>query len=594
MSSRFASTCLTLVSAFMLSACSQQEVTPIAPTWLNSTPIGLRDNWKIANNPKHEGVWLAYYQDKNSLYLRPPQGQPRMLVDGASGAAPSGLALALSRSDVLGVMWRDKVPSKGLFLKQGESAPLEVGSEGFDTEPLARFDLKPSYLGEQNLGWHVLWYGERVIPESNTKYNLYYRHVDTQGKAGATERLMPGYYPQWIVTASNDVAVFSWDNSQTPPTISMRVRDAQSAQFDAAKAIATTTASITPVFRAFQLGSNWFVTWVDQRGQDQSDFLVRGMWSSDKGLTWKPFDIPSILGFDIAAIDVAHDAASGHAVMSLSGTWRFKDPAAMNTFYLLHSSDNGENWSEPKIIRDAAANANSRTENARVYFGETPGSTWVVWEDWRDVRGRLYFSYSKDFGTTWSHSNLPLAGQPDGNNLIAFNRENSYRDPKGLHIVAENVPSDAGVDKRVFSYHLSAQALEQSITAKKVHNPTEEALKARVSAYRKALAESNYDASYTFNDPFMRAAWPAVSYKQRLGIIKYKPEVIIDKVQINGKFADVSLRVRAFVPEFEMGGKKQSAPEREVEINERWVFVDGTWFREYHEEGSELKFTRYR
>jgi hypothetical protein len=585
---------LVIASSLTLIACSQDNAPKTQTTWLTPTPIGLRDDWKIANNTKENGAWVAYYQGKSSLFLKSPQGQPQMLVDGASGAAPSGLALALNQANTPATMWRDKVPSKGLYLKQGESAPLEIGVEGFDTEPLARFDLKADLAGSTPQGWHVLWYGERFVPESNSKYNLYYRHIDAQGTPGTTQRLMPGFYPQWIVGANNEVAVFSWDNTQKPPQVLMRLRDAKDGQFTASKVIATTTPDIPPLFRAFRLADRWFVTWIDQQGESSTDFLLRGMWSDDHGANWKGFDFPTIRGFDIADVRIAHDAGSKHAIMSISGTWRIKDPSASNAFYIAHSADNGATWSEPKIIRDAQAARTSRAEAAQVFFGDEPGSTWVVWEDWRDVRGRLYFSYSENYGESWLHSNLPLAGQPDGNNLIAFNREVSYRDSKGLHLVAENVTSDAGQEKRVFSLPLDTHVIDASAKAKPVSQLSESSLRSRIETYWKFMSEGNFDASYALFDPFMRAAWPAVLYKQRLGIIKYKPEIIIDRVDINGNFADIDLRVRAFVPEFEMAGKKQGAPEREVEIRERWVFIDGNWFREYFEEGSNLRFTRYR
>jgi len=594
MHKRLASSCLIFVSALTLLACSQDNSTTPTAEWLTTTPIGLRDEWVISGIPAQSGAWTAFYQGKSTLFLQPPQGDARMIVDGASGAAPSGLALAVNSANTSATMWRDKVPSKGLYFKQGEAAPIEIGVEGFDSEPLARFDIKADTANSAQQGWHVLWYGERFIPEANSKYNIYYRHIDAQGKPGETQRLMPGFYPQWIVADNNDVAVFSWNRTQMPPQVQMRLRDAKTGQFSDSKTLATTTNDIPPIFRAHKLGSRWLVTWVDQLGESRSDFLLRGKWSDDQGVNWQTVDFPSIKGFDISDVRIAHDPNSKHAAMTISGSWRFKDTSALNIFYVSHSTDGGATWSEPKIIRDAAANKTSRAEAAHVFFGDAPGSTWVVWEDWREVRGRLYFSYSEDYGTTWLHSNLPLAGQPDGNNLIAFNREVSFRDTRGLHFVAENVTSDAGQGKRVFSIPLGAQTLEASLKAKHVAPLGEDALKSRVMAYWKSMSENNYDESYTLFDPFMRSVWPATFYKQRLGIIKFKPGVEIKRVDIQGHFADVDLIVRAHVPEFEMGGKKQSAPEREVAIRERWVFVDGNWFREYSEESSEIRFTRYR
>lgn len=581
------------IAALSLTACSPSN-TPEpknSVTWLTETPIGLTDNWKIANNPAQQGTWLAYYRDKSTLSLRPPQGAVQLLVDGDQGSAPSGLALDINSSNQAASMWRGKIPSKGLYLKIDEAAPIEIGVSGLDTEPLARFDVK----ADSQKGWHALWYGERFNSQNNSKYNIYYRHIDTQRQLSTTEYVMPGYYPQWIVSKEQDVAVFSWDSMQTPPKVTMRVRNPTNNVFSPNKVIATTTPSITPIFRAFQLGQRWFVVWVEQRGENHAEFMLRGVWSDDRGTNWSEFDIPSIRGFDIGDIQFAHDAMSSHALMTISGTWRFKDPKALNTFYVLHSADNGAHWSEPKIIRDSAANADSRANFAQVYFGDKPGSAWAVWEDWREVRGQLYFAYSEDYGQTWMHNNFPLASQPKGNNILAFDRANGYRDTQGQHIVAANVSSDAGVEKKLFSMPLTTASLKNSLAfAAKREQPNEKELKSRIANYWKALATSNYDDSYSYLDPFARAAWPVTTYKQRLGLIKYRETVNIDSIKVHGYFADVNLRVTAYVPEFEMKGKKHSAPDREVPITERWLWIDSNWFREYSEESSEIKFTRYQ
>jgi len=555
--------------------------------------MSIDDQWKLASNMAQNGVWLAYYQGRSSLFLRSPQGSVQMLVDGASGAAPSGITLALN-DNTPSTMWRDKIPDKGLYLKQGDKAPQELGVADFDTEPLVRFKLEPDALPADN-GLHVLWYGERFSPQTNSKYNLYYRHVDTQGQASSTELILPGFYPQWIIGEGNDVAVLSWDSSQHPPRILVRVRDAQTRQFGASRVIATTTASITPVFKTFRLGKRWLVMWVEQQGKEQSDFLIRGMWSDDKGSNWSDFDFPTLKGFDIANLNMAHDPATGSAILAISGTWRLKDPTAMNAFYVTRSADNGAHWSEPAIIRDPDANKTSRAEEAHVFFGDKPGSVWAIWEDWRDVRGRLYFTYSEDYGLSWLTKNLPLSNQPKGNNIIAFNTEPGYRDTNGLHFVAANVTNDAGIEKKLFLVLLNDATLKQSKSlGEKLISPNEKALKNRIAEYWEAMAKGDYGTSYAYLDPFTRAAWPLDIYSNRRGRIKYKADIVIEDVASFGNMVDVTLRIKAYVPEFELGGKKQSMPEREVTIKERWLWIDDNWFREYSEEGSEIRFTRYR
>ncbi len=578
-----------------LIACSPSEP-PKAPSepfvWLSDTPIGLTDSWRIAANPVDTGVWLAYYQEKSSLFLRNPNGITQMLVDGAAGGAPSGLALALNAANTPASMWRDKVPDKGLFLKQGSNPALEIGVNSFDTEPLARFDL----AANGSKGWHVLWYGERFNTENNSKYNIYYRRVATDGALTPVESILPGFYPQWIVADDGRVSVFSWDNTQTPPKVVMRQQAQAEGAFSAPRALANTTPDIPPLFRSLKLGNHMAVMWIDLRGEDHRDMLLRGLWSKDQGANWSEFSFQGIRGFDIADFRLAYDAASGNALLTLSGTWRFKDPGAMDTFYVVRSADHGASWGEPQALRSAEAAKFSRATAAQAFFGSTPGETWVIWEDWRDVRGRLYFAYSADFGASWQHHDIPLAEQPAGNNILGYAFEQGYRDQLGQHLVAANVIGDAGTGKRLFSTPLSPAALDASLA---LHKKTkvikdEKALKERVGAFRKALAESNYEAAYAFFDPFMRSAWPVELYKQRMGRIKYKPEIVIENVEIHGNFADVTSKIIAFVPPFEMNGKKQSMPEREISIQQRWVFVDGDWFLEYSEEGSEIRFTRYR
>jgi hypothetical protein len=577
--------------ALALSACNppstQNEQAKLS--WLNTTPIPLKDHWQIASTPQ-QGAWFAYYQGQSSLFLNSPQGVQQTLVDGSQGAAPSGLALALNEKGPA-TMWRDKVPDKGLYFKQGDAPAKELGVEGFDTEPLARFDLKPD-----GQGWHVLWYGEHIDPKTQSRYNIYYRHVDAQSNASATELLMPGFYPNWLADEKGNIAVFSWDNTQSPPKMIMRVRDATSGQFGAIQTLAKTTTSIPPLMRTYHSGSRWFVLWIDQLGEGANEFLLRGLWSDDQGVQWNDFDFPTIKGFDISDLQISHDDQTGHQIMAISGTWRFKDPSAKNTFYISQSQDRGTHWSEPQLIRDDQTNTDSRAEAAQVFFGEKPGSAWLVWEDWRAVRARLFFAYSEDYGVSWKHKNLPLAVQPEGNNLLATQKGASYRDAQGLHLAAANVTSDVGIEKKVFSLPINNALLEQSLKLAEKGSSVgnEQALKNRVTTYWKALADSNYESSYSYLDPFIHAAWPVTIYKQRLGMIKYREKITIDSVQIHGHFADVNLRVTAYVPEFEMAGKKHSAPDREVAITERWLWIDGNWFREYSEESSEIKFTRYQ
>ena len=568
--------------ALALSACTSKPA-PENVQWLTPA-IETFANWEKASDAQHDIV-LAYYAQPKSIALRLANGEVQTLVDGStSESAPSGLAVAVGPKDSA-TLWRDKFPSKGLFLKHGNANPVELG-EG--TEPLARF-----MVAADGDAWHSLWYGEKPVADSQNKYYLYYRHLDANDQKGTTERLLPGFYPQWIVGAAGEVAVFSWDNTQTPPKIMMRVRDAASGDFSEASVVSKTTDNIPPLLKTFRVGARWFVVWMNQGGDKGIDFSLQGAWSDDKGAKWERFDVPELTGFDVTELNIAGDEASGNMVMAVSGSWRFVTEGSKSIFYVVRSTDRGATWLKPEMLRENSANADSSAGKAQVAFGTEPGSVWLVWEDWRDVRPRMFFAYSSDFGANWSHKNLPLAEQPQGGNLLHPAKVAMGINPKGLYYVAANVVNDSFKEEKLFAQQLNAPLAERS-AKEYAQRPVgdEKTLKRRVDEYWQAMRDSKYDASYPLLDPFMRSQWNFDMYKQRMGRVKYTAHTI-EAVDIRGNLADVRVKITGSVPKFMLNGREVSAPERTAEINERWLFIDGAWFREYAEESSSIKFTQY-
>ncbi len=573
---------ITLACALAISACSPKPAEENVQ-WL-SPPIEIYSNWKKDSNNSHELV-LAYYAARNKIDLRMPGGDLKTLVDGSvNNSAPSGLALAIGSSDIA-TMWRDKVPTKGLFFKQGGNDPIELG-EG--TAPLARFNIIPDAKG-----WHVVWYGEQPIEGVESKYNIFYRHVDEKGQSTSTERLFSGFYFQTLTDPDGNLSVVTWDKKQDSAKIVIRTRKAKSGAFEAERIISPTTENIPPLLNALRVGSRLLVTWVNQGGDKGNEFSIQGAWSDDQGLNWTRFDIPALNGFDVVDVSIAGDDASGNMLMAVSGSWRFVNGDKKSLFYVVRSPDRGATWQQPAMIRESAANADSHAGKAEVAFGNEQGSVWLIWEDWREVRPRIFFAYSTDFGATWKHKNTPLAGQPKGGNLLQSARTSMGVDPKGLFYVAANVVNDSMREEKLYMQHLNAALAESSAKefAKRTA-PSESDLKKRVNNYWQAMRDADYDKSNALLDPFMRSKWTLDEYKKRMGRIKYT-EYTIENIEIRGNFADVRMKVTASVPKFMDKGKEISAPEREAEFVERWLFLDNTWYREYNEESSETRFTFY-
>jgi hypothetical protein len=226
-------------------------------------------------------------------------------------------------------------------------------------------------------------------------------------------------------------------------------------------------------------------------------------------------------------------------------------------------------------------------------LGTEPGSLWLLWEDWREVRPRVYFAYSTDFGASWKHKNLPLAGQPKGSTLLQTAKDAMGVNPKGIYYVAANLVNDSMKEEKLFSQNLNASLAD--LSAKEYAKrpvPDKDVLKQRVNTYWKAMQDGNYDVSRSLLDPFMRSEWNADAYKDRMGKIKYTAHTVED-IDVRGDFADVRVKITGSVPKFMNKGKEISAPERTADIVERWLYMDGSWFREYSEESSEIKFTHY-
>jgi hypothetical protein len=140
-------------------------------------------------------LWLGYYDVTRTLWIRAPDGKETAMVPEGRNQSPSGLALApLQRGAA--VLWRDKHPTKGLFITTTEqlvAEPLEVAGV---TEPLTRFLARRS--GERV---HVLWYGEQELDGAKSKYNVFYRELDLANNVlTPIERVLPGIYPAMAVT----------------------------------------------------------------------------------------------------------------------------------------------------------------------------------------------------------------------------------------------------------------------------------------------------------------------------------------------------------------------------------------------------------
>ncbi|QGU33810.1 WD40/YVTN/BNR-like repeat-containing protein [Thermochromatium tepidum] len=544
--------------------------------------------------------WLAYYDRDRLLRLREPEGQERLLVPDDRAQAPSGLALSATDKGPL-VLWRDKHPKKGLYLLDTEHLspdatsikPLEIGG---DTEALARFVVQSDAKGLT----HLLWYGEKANQPTGSIHNLYYRNLDrSKQELSPIELVMAGIYPVMASDPQGNLIVFSWQGDVEGRRIVSRFRPA-GGEFADTVTVADDVSEVTPIFESFRSGSRWFVIWLSQRGLDKRDFHLEGAHSDDNGKTWRRFDFEDLRGYDIASLNIAADD-EGHILLAVSGRNRSEHDQDKQDVYVIHSSDRGETWS--KVVRPRTGDQELlslfHARNPSVAFGRKPGQVLLVWEDWRNIRSGLYASLSIDYGATWTIADVPLPREPGVNLGLRYEPNAVYAAGDGFRVIAERYTDDRLEGKQLVELAVDESSLkslaESARTERERLAKTSEAdLRKRVEGYWKAMQAEDYKTTYSYLDPFFRAANPLDIYLSKMGKIKYS-EVKIDAITIEGPIAEVVTTIRAHVPEFKAPktGEVIKQPERVVPVKNRWLWIDGEWVSEFRIESQDIVFTRY-
>lgn len=584
-----AGSALALAWSALALACGDTAPGPVgagvaAGRVLNARPLGPLTRW--AHEPSEGGEpWLAYYAADGRLYVRRPDGTESDLTPSERLSAPSGLAVEAADGR-LGVLWRDKLPEKRLYytvVSSDGEAPQTRLLDG-ERDPLTRMQL--ATRGGETF---FLWYGESRSREGRD-YQYYLRTLGPDGALTPTRQVMPGIYPTWIVDRRH-VPIFSYTVARGRPVIAMRRFDRSTRALGPFETVAEVPPS-GPFLRAVRAGECWLVFWVGHYGRDYKELLLEGVRSDDAGATWTRFSFPSLRGLDFSRIDAAADA-QGNVLLAVGGAFRFHDRDARSDVYLLHSHDAGGTWSPPVRLRPERARA-THADLPSVAFG-SDGTAVVVWQDWRDIRSNVYASASADGGRSWSPA-LPLAA-PGAANLGFDPGASAIRWRAGrFHVAAARSRGDELALRDVVLFSFSAEQLRDPRSAVASEAPAprdDERLRGRIAAYWEAKREGDPASAYPLLDPFFRSQRSAEDYARQTGRIRYHAYRIREIRFPAERVARVRLSVEASLPELEVvPGATVSRPAERYDVTEDWVFVDGDWFREYHEEATDRRFTR--
>jgi hypothetical protein len=463
---------------------------------------------------------------------------------------------------------------------------------GSESKPLPRLEV-----ARRDNDYYLLWLGEKPVSETKQIYHQYLRYSEDGGKTfSEVERVIPGIYPMWIVD-EKDVAIFSWVRSEEQNMIAMRRFDRAAKRFGPIIKIAETPEQISPIYRTFESAGRWFVTWLSQYG-DGRDFLLEGAYSEDRGQTWKRFAFETIKGLDLSHLAAAADG-KGHIALAFSGSRRLRDdnPEARNDVYVVYSKDNGSTWSKPHSLRTDEEKI-THAKFPAIAFGSEPGILVVAWEDWRDIRPNVYVAHSTDYGASWQNA-TPL-GLPGRVNLgMEFDMEKALlRHNDKYHLVVKRFENDNLSQADLIHYSFTLDELKQPLRLPRgiqleKARLNDDRLRQRIKFYWDAMRRSDYATTYALLDPFFQARVGRKAYWQKMGTIQYHG-FRIEQTERIGKIARAKITIEASVPEFRTAsGKEYSKPKQEYTFVETWLFIGGDWYREYYEENSGVRYTRY-
>lgn len=557
---------------------------------LNTSAMRVGDAWGYRVTENDE-LWLAYYDATRALWVRHPNGNVQRLGADDRRQAPSGLGLA-QVEDGLAVLWRDKLPEKGLFLWQSASSDARPKNIDDETQALGRIAALPT---KDHL--HTFWYGERPDPTTGLTYYIYHRKVPLEdGPSSSIDTVLPGIYPVAATSKSGDIMVPSWTVGEEQPAIAVRFLLNGETEFGPRIDVANNV-QITPLLRAFTSKDRWFVVWHEQHTElSEKPFSLHVAYTSDLGKTWHRYQFDQLNGFDIGTADLAVDE-KGRILIAVDALDRRSASrhTARHSIWLLRSDDNGATWNAADL-RSQNGLSRFQARNPSVIFGPGPDDVLVAWQDTRDIRPRLYGSFSSDGGKTWRVNGAELPNMPTGNLGLRFDVSSLYVADEAFNLVGEQY-EDTFRTKSLFHASFTIKDLlnaADATSSELTPDARTDRLKKRVRDFWHAMQEDNYRLAYTFYDPFFRALNSEQRYVSLTGRIAYS-DFELGQIKVDGPLALVTATVIGDIVPFRAPttGELIDRDPKRIPINDTWLWLDGDWYREFYSETQDLKYTRY-
>ena len=369
-----------------------------------------------------------------------------------------------------------------------------------------------------------------------------------------------------------------------------------------------------------RLGQNLVVTW--QEGAKSGQRVVSRM-SPDMGKTWQKeveiylgSQLPSALqlivvgqqmvlvgdisGAGVQAWRTLDAGRTWQAMGALPGSAEFVNSqirlaSAGDRVYAVYTAEKSEKKSQIQVgVLDATQGkwlaAAQRLDPKEIDLTKSispdiaalPGGGAVaVWQDFRTVRPNVYLSYSGLDGKSWSPALAVQQGEGQFGALTprvaaqgALVRVFYQRFVDDGRTKTDYTLAALKIDAKTGALELAPGAPAVSAEQKKNR------LRERVDGFWRLRTEENFDATYGYFDPAYRSTTSHKSFSSFQGNLRFQ-SYQIDKLEILGNIAKVSVKTKFEVLPTEVMGRQFSQPPTDAFMTNEWVWMHDEWFMVY-------------
>lgn len=278
---------------------------------------------------------------------------------------------------------------------------------------------------------------------------------------------------------------------------------------------------------------------------------------------------------DIEGLDVARTAentwADGALLIVLSGEERGRSKQRV---FAAVSPDGGKIWKIHRIDTPQGASTRAWLPDLTADGDQVA----VVWEDFRNIRAEVRMQISADRGQSWLSDDFLVS---DGRHYAIRPRVRAHEGD--LYMAWYQYKTDARKEADAI---LSKVSWQDAFTKAKRNdtpisiNAKDQLLNKSVADYWNAMMQGDLRRAYEHQDPFYKARTPFDAFAAHRGRFIYHSHEI-RAIEIDGNVARVQSVTNFEIPKITIMGHEQSIEPRDFPIEDTWLYIDGTWVRQY-------------